>query len=110
MLFNQVWADCEKDLLTEFTSHTNLDAGEVYREGPFLCVVIPNCCELDRPAMRDLIGAYEGQQPMTIAYQKCLFEFTKVCTKPMPTGERDYGGECKLILFFACTVDSNHLN
>ena len=110
MLFNQLWADCESDLLTEFMAHTNLDAGHVYFENEYLCVCVPNCCELDRPAMRDLIGAYEGQQPMTIAYQRCLYEFTKVCTKPMAASEQSYGEECKLILYFRCIVKTHEIN
>lgn len=111
MLYNQVWAESEKDLLVDFSSQTKLDATAIYEEDNFLCVVVLDRCEITIDVMKDLVGSIMGHQvPMIIAYQKSFYEFTKISTKPLSVIEKEHGCECKLVLHFRCVVRACGLN
>lgn len=103
MLFSQVWANSESDLLEEFFLTTDIPVSKAQRVGEFLCLTVFDVEEIHRVSMRDLIGAYEHQQPMTIIYEKCFFEFTKIHFSVEDS-------ECVLTIYFRCIKDARNIN
>ena len=105
MLFSQVWADNEKDLVNDFELVTDIPIDSAKEIGAVLRLRCSDIKELHRVSMRDLIGAYNNQQPMTIIFGRKFYEFTKIC---FAVDEEEVTSI--MDMFFTCIKDATNLN